>query len=154
MQNSQTWSVTTVAQWLQIPPGGGECAVGRGGGGLWGDQWDATIMWGWKSEWMGFYHFLEPTVNSIYDGARRLGINQPTETLAFSPHSSHKPGLVEYKKVGFLFHLFSQCEPKRDLEYHILLGQTLQTHRSGPASTDNPAWAWRSVDSSGAFINN
>ena len=55
---------------------------------------------------MGSHHFLGPTVNSIYDGARRLGMNQATKILASSSHSSHKPGLMEYKEVGFLISSF------------------------------------------------
>ena len=82
--------------------------------------------------------------------------NEPSneDTRFFPPTAPTNLDWCSIKKLAFLFHLYSQWEPKRDLEYHISLGQTLQTHLSGPTSTNTPAWAWRSVDSSGAFISN
>lgn len=153
MRRWKTVKHGVLKQWpsgCRSPPGRKGGAAGKAGGA----QWEDTIMWGWKSEWMGSHHFLEPTVNSIYDGARRLGMNQAMKILASSSHSSHKPGLMEYKEVGLLISSFLSWEPERDLEYHISLGQTLHTRLSGPTSTNAPAWAWRGVDSSRAFISN
>lgn len=40
----------------------------------------------------------------------------------------------------FKFYPVFQCEPKRELEYHISLGKSLQYYLSSSASTSNPAY--------------
>ena len=117
IESNPTSNVKRVTRCLLIASGE-KNEWGSGVGEAGGAQWEATILWRWKSEWMGgrgFHHFLEPTVNSIYDGARRLGINQPRRLWLLPPKAPTNLGWWRINLLAFLFPLFSLSVSPREI---------------------------------------
>ena len=93
-------------QWLgaiDLLEGKNEWARGKVGGG----QREATILWGQKSECMEFHHFLEPTINSVYEGDRKFGLHRPSRLWLLPLKTSTDLDWWSINLLASLFPLFS-----------------------------------------------
>lgn len=119
IESNPTSNVKTVTWCLPIASGE-KNEWGPGGGGR--EGWRSPVR-SYNSvkvkitmEWRGeFHHFLEPTVNSIYDGARKLGINQPRRLWLLPPKAPTNLGWWRINLLAFLFPLFSLSVSPREI---------------------------------------